>query len=311
MLRNVLVLSVVALAANASWAQEACVPEEFELTCVNATTVEFCSAATQQTATADCTFPDQATGTAIVPGGTCGNFPCGNTEGDGCTAFGLDGVTCVAGAGDPCVGISPLLDNDPANDNETLGLPCGNQACVIGANAQNQLTETCVGGIPACTDFGVSCIGNTLSICLFGLSEDDNDNGVIDPGEDEDGDGQVDSLIITQPTGIDCAALGGTCSNTATDGPLHGLFGAGAAGQPIPDCILPAEGEGEGEGEGEADCTENSQCGRDRVCRNGVCVAANDDDDEDPPSCANANATVAPLGAMLVLLAPLVRRRRR
>lgn len=316
MIRNFLIFSALALAANAASAETPCDPATAANSCTDDTTISFCddttNPSTPVTGSASCTFPD-AQNAPTVPGGTCSTeLPCRDTEGDGCTAFGLtSGATCLAGLGDPCLGLSPLLNDDEADDENALGLICGGgNACIIGGSS-NAAVEECVSGIPACTTFGISCSGQTLSLCLFGASEDADESGALNGTEDKDGDGVVDAFIITQPVGIDCAAFGGTCSNSATSGPLHDAF-PDAAGQALPDCAFPeepAEGEGEGDGVGNAACTVDADCGRDQKCDNGQCVDAAEDD-EKSVSCANAGA-MAPAAALLVMVAPLFRRRRR
>lgn len=315
MLRHLLVLSLVCLSGAAYAAEgDACVPADFADQCGDASTLVVCPAtganANLETHV-DCTFPDEAGANPFAPGGTCTDAPCIDDEGDGCAAFDIDvAKTCAAGAGDGCAGIAALFDGDAANDNQAGALLCADGGCVVGAGA-----ETCDASIPACTGFGVSCTGNTLVMCLFGASEDTDNSGALNGTEDLDADGTIDSFVNPSPTAIDCATafgVAGTCSNTATAGPLHDLI-QDTTGAAIPDCDLPAEGEGEGEGdagegEGEDDeCSQDSDCGDGETCENGSCKAP-------PPACSNMTTSqavpFAALGLFTVIL-PIVGRRRR
>jgi hypothetical protein len=323
MFRHFSILALLLLPAGVALAQnvgDACEPTTFNNSCTNQTTVRFCDSTDAQgnpqspvIAEADCTFPDQG-GTPQFPQNRCdaAGFPCTNDEGDGCTAFRLDQATCTAPVGADCIGAVVLLTPDETDDDFAFAVPCGAGGACIYDNTDG---ETCKSGFTACSPDSppLACVNNTLVMCFFGLSEDSNRNNTLDAGEDRDGDGQIDSLVVSMPTGVDCASFeGGTCNNNATGGLLHEAFGITQA---APDCNIPdPAGEGEGEGEGDGDgggggCSDDGDCARGETCTRGRCEAR-----EDAPACSDAGvATSTPLAGLMVLvgLAPIVRRRRR
>jgi hypothetical protein len=310
MLRNALIVTAVSLTAGLAHAQAVGDPctstgdTAFGLHCSETGTLLFC--ATDNTVQEqDCTFPDpDNANTPINPNGSCGAQSCTDDLGDGCTALGVTGQDiCLAGSGEVCSGISVWFNDDTTDDN-SIGFPsCENDAgCVISGDG-----ETCNAAIPACTTTTnpLSCNGDTIVVCIFGGSEDDDGSGAINGTEDQDGDGTVDSFILPAAFGLDCATAFNTassCDETLTDGPMHqALIGLGinVAGQPLADCDLPAEGEGEGEGEGDAAEGEGEGDGR------------GDEEGDGGGSSSSCNQSGASFAGVAGLLGLAIVRRRR
>jgi uncharacterized protein (TIGR03382 family) len=299
MFRPILVGSITFFAAHAAVAQ--CDPAVFDNTCAgNVLTACFNDGAGGTVEESqDCTFPDEDTGEPIAPNAECGLIDCNDTTGEGACALFDD--TCLSGADDPCIGISPRLDDNAANDANAFGATCvAGSACTVQADATGALTETCLespGGFVCEAPLTYGCADATTLILCLGISEDADGDGVLDPGEDSDADGAIDVGVTTSPFAIACTGFFDGCDDEAPDGPMH-QSGIGQPGN-SPDCLIAAEGEGEGEGEeGEG---EEGEGEGDR-----------DDEEPEPPPTGCGSQTPNPaLWAFALLLGALVLRRRR
>jgi len=309
MLRHLIVLSfaAVAVAATGARAQDACDPATFQNTCdaASASSVDVCQDPEQDgtgvTATVDCST--EAAGAICSDGPDC--------DGPGCAD--ITGKTCASPVGGACLGFSQLLQG--GNPDAFGALLCeGDGTCKTDSTGDNCVAHeggTCADGA---ADAG-SCQGSVLSFCI--------------PFQATSG-----TLVFASNIEIDCALLSFDGTNPAVCGVQTcqcdaqcGTGGTCTGGQcaggtfcvnPNPDPADCAGGEGEGEGEGEGDggdaCQADSDCGRDRVCTDGQCVAADDGGGENPPLCGNLGTAgtvqVAAFGLVLGLV-PMFRRRRR
>ncbi len=281
-LRALLVVSSL-LSAGASYAQDACVADD-PATCTGSS-LEFCNAQLV-TETFDC---------ATIPSATCGDVGCVGTSAS-CVA-GVLLTDCVGGIGGPCIGASPLFNQDTTDDANAFGFRCaGDATCITGPNAAgDDLEDTCIAHVgPACAlDTESACVGDSLVFCR---------KFIENAGDTEP------SIALVSNNGLDCAALGGTCNPTAT-------FDDGTTG---PNCEFPDTGEGEGEGagtEGEGEnndddgnsrdqCENDSNCEAGQTCSNGVCI------EPAPSGCFNASGMLPAMGPVALILLALRRRRR-
>ena len=284
--RQLLIIAVAALAANAASAQT-CVPADFTTTCNTDGSVQICDDFTDAAAPVE----DSVTCTDIF--GLPNDGVC--TTDSGCVGTGCPpagGVSCSAPVGGGCIGIGPQLTQDPQDDDSSFGVLCAADAtCKTGAGADNTIEEKCVAHIgPSCSAAGVAdtCVGNVAVFCLGN---------------------QAGTATLSSNAALDCAGLfdGGTCGKQPCDCDAQcGTAGKCNAGfcDSGEFCVFPkdpakcATGEGEGEVEGEGE----GEGGDDNPRR--------DNDAEDAPACSNA-AGLTPTFAGLLLALVAVRRRRR
>ena len=298
MLRSLFAFAIVAAWGGASYAQTACDPEAFEMSCNTDGTIQYCDDTTTPSAPVEASISCAED----VGAGTCGTPGC---NGSGCSEF---GVGCVAAAvGDACIGISPQIDGDNTNDNLAYAVQCsGDLTCAVTVDGSS-VGDTCQAHVgPACTagNDESTCTGTVLSFCLA------------------DADG---TFALTSNVAIDCTLFeGSTCgqqacecdaqcgdNSTCTGGFCD--YGVTCTFDADPADCGAGEGEGEGEegeGEGDAECESDRDCDDGEICTDGQCEA---DSAEPAPLCSDTGSSKGLPAAGLLALAGMVlglRRRR-